>query len=85
MCLAIPVEIEELLPFNMARVSAGGVKMEISLDLVDGVTVGDFVILHAGFALSRLDPEEARLTLDLFAEMAQRVEAATGTARPPRA
>lgn len=75
MCLAIPVEVEELLPHNMARVSVSGVKMEISLDLVDGVAVGDFVILHAGFALSRLDREEAEATLALFAEMARRQEA----------
>ena len=71
MCLAIPVEVKELLPYNMARVSAGGVIKEISLDLIDGVAVGDYVILHAGFALSRLDPDDAQTTLQLFADMAR--------------
>ena len=46
-----------------------GVKKEISLALLDDVQVGDYVILHAGYALSKLDPEEAGKTLALFAEM----------------
>jgi hydrogenase expression/formation protein HypC len=45
------------------------VRKEISLALVDGVAVGDYVIVHVGFALNRLDPEEAEKTLALFAEI----------------
>ena len=45
----------------------GRVDLAISLALVDGVAVGDYVILHVGYALSRLDPEEAARTLELFA------------------
>jgi hydrogenase expression/formation protein HypC len=47
----------------------GGVKREISLALVDNVEVGDYVIVHVGYALNRLDPEEAQRTLELFKQM----------------
>ena len=70
MCLAIPVRVVELLDEAMAIVDLGGIRKEISLALVDGVQVGDFVILHVGYALSRLDPEEAERTLALFADVA---------------
>lgn len=68
MCLAVPARIIELLPGDMARAEVGGVVKELSLCLVDDVAVGDFVIVHVGFALSRLEPEEAEATLALFAE-----------------
>jgi len=70
MCLAIPVRVVELLDEAMAIVELGAIRKEISLALVDGVQVGDFVILHVGYALSRLDPEEAERTLALFADVA---------------
>mgnify|MGYP000117115294 CR=1 FL=1 len=70
MCLAIPAEVIELLPDDMARVSLEGTVREISLALVEGVAVGDYVIVHVGHALSRLDPEEAEKTLALFDEIA---------------
>jgi hydrogenase expression/formation protein HypC len=69
MCLAIPVKVVELLENDGAVVEVGGVRKEISLALVDGVAVGDYVILHVGFALTRLDPEEAEKTLALFREI----------------
>jgi hydrogenase expression/formation protein HypC len=68
-CLAVPVQVVELLPGDMARVDAGGVRKDISLALVEDVEVGDYVILHVGYALQKLDPEEAARTLRLFAEM----------------
>lgn len=68
MCLAIPARIVELLPGDACRVDLGGVRKEISLALVDGAGVGDYVIVHVGYALSKLDEEEARQTLALFAE-----------------
>jgi hydrogenase expression/formation protein HypC len=52
----------------MARVDVGGVRRDCSLALVDGIGVGDFVVLHVGYAIQRLDPEEADRTLALFAE-----------------
>ena len=70
MCLAIPVRVVELTGGDNAIVDLDGVRKEISLALVDGVAVGDYVILHVGYALARLDPEEARRTLELFAAAA---------------
>ncbi|MCF8161257.1 MAG: HypC/HybG/HupF family hydrogenase formation chaperone [Polaromonas sp.] len=72
MCLALPVRVIEVgcgPAGDMGWVDLGGVKKEISLALLDDVRVGDYVILHAGYALSILDPEEAQRTLALFADM----------------
>ncbi|MFZ4538237.1 HypC/HybG/HupF family hydrogenase formation chaperone [Propionivibrio sp.] len=69
MCLALPVKVMELGPYETAIVDLGGVRKEISLALLDDVQVGDYVILHVGYALSKLDPEEAEKTLALFAEI----------------
>ena len=69
MCLAIPAKVVQKLENDQALVEVGGVRNQISLLLVEDVTVGDYVIVHVGFALSRLDPEEAEKTLALFAEI----------------
>jgi hydrogenase expression/formation protein HypC len=69
MCLAIPAQVVELRDNDNALVDLAGVKKEISLALVDGVAVGDYVIVHVGYALNKLDPDEAEKTLKLFAEM----------------
>lgn len=69
MCLALPALIVEINGLDQAVVDIGGVRKECSLALVDDVRIGDYVILHAGYALTRLDPEEAEATLRLFAEM----------------
>ena len=71
MCLAIPAQVVELRDNDNALVDLAGVKKEISLALVEGVAVGDYVIVHVGYALNKLDPEEAEKTLKLFAEMGQ--------------
>ena len=71
MCLAIPAQVVELRPDDNALVDLAGVKKEVSLALLDGVAVGDYVIVHVGYALNKLDPEEAEKTLQLFAEMGQ--------------
>ncbi|WP_294540478.1 HypC/HybG/HupF family hydrogenase formation chaperone [uncultured Rhodoblastus sp.] len=71
MCLAIPVQVTQLLDGDMARVTLDGVGKIISLALVEDVRVGDYVILHVGYALNKLDPEEAEETLRLFAEAGQ--------------
>ncbi|MCP5373028.1 MAG: HypC/HybG/HupF family hydrogenase formation chaperone [Hyphomicrobiales bacterium] len=75
MCLAIPARVTDLLDGDMARVDLGGVGKEISLGLVEDVAVGDYVIVHVGYALSKLDPAEAEKTLALFAQVAE-IEAA---------
>jgi hydrogenase expression/formation protein HypC len=79
MCLAVPVRVTELHADGNATVEVGGVHNRVSLALVDGVGVGDYVIVHAGFAINRLDVAEARKTLELFAEIAAQ------TGAPPRA
>ncbi|MCL2724926.1 MAG: HypC/HybG/HupF family hydrogenase formation chaperone [Polyangiaceae bacterium] len=69
MCLAIPARIESLTTPGNAIVNLGGVRKEISLALVDEAAVGDYVIVHVGYALQKLDEEEALRTLQAFAEM----------------
>ena len=71
MCLAIPAQVVELREGDCAVVDLAGVRKEISLALVDGVAVGDYVIVHVGYALNKLDPDEAAKTLALFAEIGQ--------------
>lgn len=73
MCLAIPARVEQLLADGGAIVDLGGVCKEISLALIENISVGDYVIVHVGFALQKLDPEEAAQTLTLFAEMGRAV------------
>ena len=65
-CLAIPVQIIEVLPGDEAIAEISGVKKTISTALVDDVQVGDYVILHVGYALQKIDPEEAKKTIELF-------------------
>jgi hydrogenase expression/formation protein HypC len=74
MCLAIPARVVEKSDNDNAIVDLAGVRKDISLALVEGVEVGDYVIVHVGYALSKLDPEEAAQTLALFAEMGQQVQ-----------
>ncbi len=68
MCLAIPAEVTRLLPDEMAIVSIDGVSKEISIALIEDLAVGDYVIIHVGYALTKIDPEEARRTLELLRE-----------------
>ncbi|MHB1608565.1 MAG: HypC/HybG/HupF family hydrogenase formation chaperone [Acidiferrobacter thiooxydans] len=81
MCLAVPMRVEQVLADDLAVVEIGGVRKTVSLALVDGVAEGDYVIVHVGFALTRLNADEARKTLDLFAEIAQ--VAGTGSLEGP--
>ena len=69
MCLGIPAKILES-GDGTAVVEVGGVRREISVMLIDDVAVGEWVIVHAGFAIERLSEEEAEQTLALFREIA---------------
>ncbi|MDS4041878.1 MAG: HypC/HybG/HupF family hydrogenase formation chaperone [Candidatus Competibacter sp.] len=71
MCLAIPARVIEILDNESAVVDMGGVRKPISTALLDEVAVGDYVIVHVGYALNRLDPEEAAETLRLLAELTE--------------
>ncbi len=68
MCLAIPAKVVELTGGDMATVALEGVRKQISLALVEDVGVGDFVLVHVGYALHKVSPEEAERTLALMAE-----------------
>ena len=69
MCLAIPARIEQLIAEDSAIINLGGMRKEVSLALVENIAVGDYVIVHVGYALQKLDQEEAAHTLAMFAEM----------------
>ncbi|MEI8393895.1 MAG: HypC/HybG/HupF family hydrogenase formation chaperone [Rhodospirillaceae bacterium] len=69
MCLAIPARVIELLDNDMATVDLGGVKLAISLALVEEVALDDYVVVHVGYALNKLDREEAEKTLAMLAEV----------------
>jgi len=69
MCLAIPAQIITIdKTSNMATVSVDKVKVEVSLALVDDMNIGDYVLVHVGYALNKIDEDEALKTLALFAE-----------------
>ena len=72
MCLAIPGKVVEVFThegMQMARVQFGGVTREASLDYVPETEVGDYVLVHVGFAISRVDEDEARRTYEAPAEI----------------
>ena len=70
MCLTIPIRVEELLADDMARVTLSGVSKLVSIALVDNVRIGDYLLIHVGYALARLDPDEAERTLAMMREAA---------------
>lgn len=67
MCLALPARVVELAGNDQAVIELGGIRKTISLALVDGIAPGDYVIVHVGYALTRLDPVQAEATLALMA------------------
>jgi hydrogenase expression/formation protein HypC len=69
MCLAIPGKIVTLQEAGNAIVDIGGVRKQINVSLLPDIAVGDYVIVHVGYALSRVDEQEAERTLSLFAEL----------------
>ncbi len=77
MCLAVPMKITELLPNDKAMVEADGIFMEVAVNLLENVNVGDYVIVHTGFALELIDQDEAEKTLELFREVARVNESET--------
>ena len=76
MCLAIPAKIVELEDDNLAKVDSLGVSRTVSVDLTPQAQVGDYVLVHAGFAIEVVDPQYAQETIDLvkeFPELADEV------------
>jgi hydrogenase expression/formation protein HypC len=69
MCLAVPARVMTI-EGEFAAVDLTGVKMQVCVGLLDDLQIGDYVIVHAGFAISKLDLAEAEETLKLFREIA---------------
>ena len=87
MCLAIPGKVESISGSDqlsrVGKVNFGGILKEVSLAYVPEVKVGDYVIVHVGFALSRVDEDEAHKVFDYLKEMAELAELGDGKAGPP--
>jgi hydrogenase expression/formation protein HypC len=77
MCLAIPAKIVEI-EGEMAKVEVGGVLRAVSTMLVPDLKLGDYVITHAGFALHKVEEQEALASIELLRELAQAVAAQSG-------
>lgn len=73
MCLAIPMKIITI-EGTIATAEVDGVTRQARLDLIPEAGIGDFVLIHAGLAISRLDPEDAAATLALLREMADAIQ-----------
>ena len=69
MCLAVPARVIAVHNDEKATVDLGGVKLTVSLALVEDVNEGDYVIVHVGYALNKLDPVEAEQTLAMLASV----------------
>ena len=67
MCLSIPAKVESI-ENDMAEVSVGGTRYNASLQMLDDVKVGDYILLHTGFAIQKLSEEEAKESLKVFEE-----------------
>jgi hydrogenase expression/formation protein HypC len=85
MCLGIPgkvIEIHEVAGLQMGRVDFGGVRKEACLAYVPEVQLGDYVIVHVGFAISRVDEDEAMKTLEILGSMGDMMEQELATMGP---
>ena len=74
MCLAVPMQVMEIKGDGMARVQAMGAARAAAIDLVPDVKVGDYVLVHAGFAIEVVDEQYAAETLELIQTMADMVD-----------
>jgi len=76
-CLSIPSRVEKIDENNMATVDTMGVKRDISLDLMnEDVQVGDYILIHVGFAMNKIDKAEAEQSLKVYEEMVQAMQSA---------
>jgi len=73
MCLALPMKLVEILPDGKGMAELDGCRHAVNLSLVNDVRLGDYLIVHAGFAIEVLDQKEADATLSLFEEIAREV------------
>jgi hydrogenase expression/formation protein HypC len=78
MCLGIPMKIVAVDPAGTGTVELDGVRHAVDLSLIEGPQTGDHVIVHAGFAIERLDPAEADARIELFQSLAASRERGEG-------
>ncbi len=79
MCLSIPSKIVEILPDNFAIVDTMGVKRKVSLDLMpEPVEIGDYVLIHVGYAMAKLSEEDALESLKIYEQMIKAIEEEEG-------
>jgi hydrogenase expression/formation protein HypC len=75
MCLSIPSKVTEIDEDNVATVDTMGVKRQVSLDLMgDEVKIGDYVLIHVGFAMNKIDEEDALESLKVYQEILERMD-----------
>ena len=75
MCLSIPSKVVEIDDNNMATVDTMGIKRHVSLDLMsDEINIGDYILIHVGFAMNKIDEEEALQSLAVYREMLEAME-----------
>jgi len=78
MCLSIPSKVVEISEENMATVDTLGVQRKVTLDLIsEKVEVGDYVLIHVGFAMSKISKEEAQASLDLYQQIFDALQGGT--------
>lgn len=71
MCLAVPMKLLDIARNGLGVAELDGVTHSVDLSLIDQPAAGDYVIVHAGFAIEKLDTEEAEARIDLFGELAE--------------
>ncbi|MDP1784972.1 MAG: HypC/HybG/HupF family hydrogenase formation chaperone [Sulfuricurvum sp.] len=77
MCLSIPSKVIEIDEDNVATVDTMGIRRKVSLDLMgDDLRIGDYVLIHVGFAMSKIDEEDAQESLKLYREIIDQMEEA---------
>lgn len=69
MCLAVPAKLVEIDQDDLAVVEVDGARVRVGLNLIDEVQVGDYVLVHAGFAIGKIDADEAARTVELIKEL----------------
>ena len=71
MCLAVPLKIEKINDDSTASVMQGNAPLEVDISLLEDAEVGDFVIVHAGYAIEKLDLDEAETRLEMFSKLGE--------------
>jgi len=78
MCLATPMKVERI-DGLMAEVSIGSIRSRVSVHLIDGIKKGDYVLVHAGIAIEKVDRKRAKEILGLIAELGQKIDERMGS------